>query len=300
MQIQVNHIDLAYEQAGSGPPLLLLHGNGEDHHIFDELSQKLQAQFTVYALDSRAHGQSSGNPADLSYELMARDVSAFIYQLQLAPVYLAGFSDGAILGLLLALRHPDCLRRLALMGVNLSPADFTAENLAALQNDYAQNGDPLLRLMLQEPDLSLSQVQQVTVPTLVIAAEHDIFKPETFIQLARALPDARLKIIPGADHSSYVVHQTLLYPELLDFFTEWPAAVALPPLGPPGCLDSKSAWEAWRPQLLDIFQDQLYGRLPPVPLETDLKLLPEQYDSFGGKARSQDAILRFRTGKLEY
>ena len=219
MKIELGGIDLYYEKQGSGPPMLLLHGNGEDHHIFDELGRRLAASFTVYALDSRNHGRSQ-KTNDYAYQSMAADVLAFIQALDLGKANLVGFSDGAIIALLLAINNAQVVNKMALLGVNLKPSDFTDESLDWLKKAYAESGDPLLLLMLEEPQIELADVRRVTAPTLLVAAENDIFKPETFTELQRALPDARLKIMPGHDHDSYIVHQDILYPDLVRFFIE--------------------------------------------------------------------------------
>ena len=217
MTIDVNGITLHYEQTGAGAPLLLLHGNGEDLHIFDPLAARLAARFTVYALDSRNHGESARH-GDCSYAAMAADAAGFIAALGLGAVNLVGFSDGGIIGLLLAMERPETLRRAALLGVNLSPEDFTDESLRFIRETYAETGDPLFKLMLEEPRIAPDDVRGVRTPILLLAAEDDIFRPESFARLAAALPDARLRVIPGHDHGSYVVGNDMLAPELLAFF----------------------------------------------------------------------------------
>ena len=82
MTINVNGITLYYEKTGRGEPLILLHGNGEDHTIFDVVSKQLSQKYTVYAIDSRNHGKSE-KTAELHYEDMADDVTAFIRELQI-------------------------------------------------------------------------------------------------------------------------------------------------------------------------------------------------------------------------
>lgn len=217
MNIQVNGVNLFYKKSGSGPPLLLLHGNGEDHHIFDKLSEKLGTTFTLYALDSRNHGASQQTD-DYSYQTMMKDVHEFISKLQLRPVNVIGFSDGAIISLLLAMVHPEQLRKMALLGVNLSPEDFTEESLTEIRETYALTGDPLFKLMLEEPNISLDGVREVLVPALVVSGEFDAFKPESFRQLAAALPEARLMIVKGHDHGSYIIDADLLYQDFCNFF----------------------------------------------------------------------------------
>lgn len=218
MVITANGVDLFYEKSGGGEPLLLLHGNGEDHHIFDVLSAKLQNDFTLYAIDSRNHGQSEKTDV-YSYETMAEDVYGFIQSLSLGKVHLLGFSDGAILSLLLAMRHEACVSKMALLGVNLTLADFTDESVRFIKETYETTHDPLFRMMLEQPDIALCDVRAVAVPALVVAGENDIFKPETFVDLAAALPKATLKIMCGHDHDSYIVDQDLLYPDLVHFLS---------------------------------------------------------------------------------
>ena len=99
MFINVNNIRLYYEKHGEGNPLILLHGNEENHFIFDEAVEKLKKYYTVYTLDSRGHGQSE-KVKEYHYQDMANDIKDFIKQLDLKNVTLMGSSDGAIIGLL--------------------------------------------------------------------------------------------------------------------------------------------------------------------------------------------------------
>lgn len=209
---------LFYKKTGSGEPLLLLHGNGEDHTIFSPLAEQLAKKYTVYAIDSRNHGQSE-KTNDFSYETMANDIETFVKVLHLAPVRIVGFSDGAIIALLLAMQQPSYIKEMALLGVNLSPNDFTEESLAFVQNLYQETGDPLVKLMLKEPDISLKQAASVSTRTLLLAGENDIFKPETFTTLAEAMPNATLQIFPNQTHDSYVNQSDFLAPHLCEFFS---------------------------------------------------------------------------------
>ncbi len=217
MKIAVNNIELFYQKSGNGEPLILLHGNGEDHHIFDAIVKKLEHDFTVYSIDSRNHGESSSSD-DFSYESMAQDIYCFISKLQLKKVRLAGFSDGAIISLILAMKHEECVAKIALLGVNLKPEDFTVESYAFLKSTYEETKDPLFKLMLEQPSIELEDVKTVLVPALIIAGEYDIFKTESFVKLAEAMPHARLMIMKDHEHDSYIVNQDIIYPDLLKFF----------------------------------------------------------------------------------
>ena len=113
-------VTLYYEKTGQGRPVILLHGNGETHEIFDKLVPELSKDYTVYAIDSRGHGKST-KVKTLDYDIMAEDIAEFIRILKLEKPMLYGFSDGGILGLILAYRYPDLLSKLIISGANLHP-----------------------------------------------------------------------------------------------------------------------------------------------------------------------------------
>ncbi len=216
MYIHINRQILFYEKTGEGRPLLLLHGNGEDHTIFDTLIPLLERTHTVYAIDSRGHGAS--NPTEeYSYLGMAEDIAQFITSLEIKAPILYGFSDGGITGLLLALNWPGLLDRLIISGANLHPHGMKHTFLHKIKQHYKKTGNPLERMMLEEPDIPPSALAQIQIPVLVLAAEHDIIKPSHTKLIARKLADAQLCIVPGEDHGSYIIHSDKLYPYIRNF-----------------------------------------------------------------------------------
>ena len=217
MNIKVNGITLEYSKEGTGEPLILLHGNGEDHHIFDKLTEKLKKKFTVYAIDSRNHGKSSVTD-DYSYETMAEDIFSFINDLELGRVFLAGFSDGAVISLLLALKYPDIIKKMALLGVNLKPTDFKKNCYEYIKKEYEKTKSPLFKLMLEEPNIELESLAGINIPSLIIAGEDDIFYRKTFTDVVKTMPFAELMIMKGHNHDSYISGSDLLSPELTAFF----------------------------------------------------------------------------------
>lgn len=218
MNIDVNNITLNYNKRGKGNPVILLHGNGENKSIFDKLADKLKEHYTVYCIDSRNHGGSS-KTNDYSYETMAEDIRCFIEKLQLTNVSLIGFSDGAIIGLLLALQPNNILVKLVLLGVNLHPSDFKKSIYNHILQEYKENKDPLIKLMLEQPNIDLRKLKNVNIPTLVIGGENDIFYRKVFRDVANTIPDSQLMILKGHDHSSYITNEDILYPDLLAFLT---------------------------------------------------------------------------------
>lgn len=216
MKINVNNITLNYIQEGQGEPLILLHGNGEDLQIFDKLISKLKKQFTVYAIDSRNHG-SSTRTEDFSYETMAEDIHQFIEKLELKHVSVIGFSDGAIISLLLTLKYPQIFKKMVLLGVNLKPSDFKLDIYNSIVEEYEKTQDPLFKMMLEQPNIELDDLKEINTPTLVIGAEDDLYNEDSFQNIADTMPDAELKIMKGHDHGSYVINCDILYPSLNEF-----------------------------------------------------------------------------------
>lgn len=216
MKIDVNNITLNYTKVGNGDPIILLHGNGEDLHIFDPLVDRLKLHFTVYAVDSRNHGDST-KTKDWTYEAMAEDIFQLIEKLQLKKVSIVGFSDGAIIALLLAIKHRDLFYKMVLLGVNLKPTDFKKSIYKSLVDEYEKTQDPLVKMMLEQPNIELEELKNIETPTLVVSAEDELFYRKIFKDMVKVMPNAKLKIMKNHDHGSYIINEAILYPDLMEF-----------------------------------------------------------------------------------
>jgi pimeloyl-ACP methyl ester carboxylesterase len=210
MNIKINNIDLWYEKKGSGKPFILLHGNGESHEIFDILIEELSEKFTVYAIDSRDHGKST-KTNKLSYKMMAEDVFSFINELKIEKPILYGFSDGGIVGLLLASDYPDLLSRLIISGANTDPDGVKKPWPTIFKILYLIFRQDKFRMMLEEPDISREDLKKISIPVLVLAGEKDLVKEENTKFIAENISDSTLKILEKENHMSYVVHSPKLY-----------------------------------------------------------------------------------------
>ncbi len=204
-------IKLSFTEAGSGAPLILLHGNGEDGTYFDPHIPALARHFRVIALDTRGHGKSPRGSAPFTIGQFARDLGDFMDAQGIERASLLGFSDGGNIALTFALEHPKRVDRLILNGANLDPSGvkrsvqipivlgygLTAV-LARFSPEAARRAE-LLRLMVREPHIRPSELGRITAPTLVIAGTHDMIREKHTRLIARSLPNALLEIIPG-DH----------------------------------------------------------------------------------------------------
>lgn len=210
MFINVNGVELFYEQVGQGDPIILLHGNGESHELFNVLINQLSNCYTVYAIDSRGHGKSSP-VEEIAYQSMADDIVAFIDKLKLKKPILYGHSDGGILGLLIASQHPDCLSKLMISGANIYPRGLKNNFIFSCMKDYIKRRDPKTKMILTQPNIKVKDISKIKIPTLVLAGVDDIVKEKHTKLIASHIPTSTLQIIQGEGHGSYVADNAKLY-----------------------------------------------------------------------------------------
>lgn len=218
--VEVNGVKLHYLQEGSGRPVVLVHGNGESHALFEtEIRQLTAAGYEVFAPDSRGHGANEP-VSEYHYADMADDIFCLIRELGLEKPYYFGHSDGGIIGLLLELRHPGTLGKMAVSGTNLSPDGIVPEFVEEFTAINEREPNPLITLMLTEPHIEPEELRKITIPVLVTVGEHDLILPEETQRIVQNLPDVRLIVVPGADHGSYLDHNERMGEFLLDFYAE--------------------------------------------------------------------------------
>ena len=210
MYIQLNGQVLYYEKTGEGSPLILLHGNGESHEIFDALIPGLSRQYTVYAIDSRGQG-GSATPKSYHYADMAQDVVNFITSLEIERPIICGYSDGGIVALMVAMERSELLSSIVVCGANLSPAGLTGKARREMKSLYKKTGSPLIAMMLEEPNIPAESLSKITIPAIICAGSKDIIKPKETQTIADHIPNSTLHIFEGETHSSYVVHSDKLH-----------------------------------------------------------------------------------------
>jgi pimeloyl-ACP methyl ester carboxylesterase len=209
MTITVNNISIYYEKAGTGQQIILAHGNGENHEIFDKIIEPLSQKYCVYAVDTRGHGKSDKVP-EFNYNDIADDFVEFIKKLGLQKPMFYGFSDGGIVGLIIASQYPDLLDKLIVSGVNVNPKGLKSRWLLLYNVIYFFTRSKKVKLMLQQPNISDEKLKKITTSTLLLVAENDVVKSEHTQHIANQIPVCNLKIIERENHSSYVIHNDKL------------------------------------------------------------------------------------------
>ena len=220
-----------YETYGTGAPLLIIQGNGSSIQDFTNQIPFFEKNYIVILADSRAQGKSIDNGDSLSYEMMADDLDAVLGQLHLDSCYVIGWSDGGINGLLLAIRHPDKVKKLAVTGANLVPDTSAVEpeiNLWAKSLSDSINKLPespqvkiqckLFHLLSFEPHISTRQLQTIQCPVLVIGGDHDVIRPRHTMLIAESIPKSYLWILPNSGHSTPIVYKDIFNEVVNDFF----------------------------------------------------------------------------------
>ena len=216
MFLKKDEISIFYEKKGSGSPIILLHGNGESHEIFDEILDPLSEKHAVYAIDTRGHGKSS-HVDSFSYEEMASDIIFFIEKLQIQRPLLYGFSDGGIVGLLVAYRKRDILSGLIISGANTRPKGLKISWYGLFKVMFLVSRDEKLRLMLTQPNITEEMLHEITIPVLVLAGERDMVRLSDTKFIAEHIGESRLCILKGETHASYVCHSKKILSFIQDF-----------------------------------------------------------------------------------
>ncbi|QHI35084.1 Arylesterase [Kordia antarctica] len=225
--VAVNGVKLYYEIYGEGKPLLLLHGSGQSISAFTSQIDFFSKHYKVIALDSRGRGRSTDNDEELTYVNQAKDVNDFLDELHLDSVSIIGWSDGGIIGLIMAMKYPEKVNKLVAMGANIYPDGLLAERLQLhketvkkLEMDEKNTNTinyKLFKLMVDYPQLKFDDLKSITSPTLIMAGDHDLIKDMHTVKIFQAIPNANLAIFPGETHWFPASNSKLFNSTVFDF-----------------------------------------------------------------------------------
>ncbi len=227
-----------YSTYGAGAPVILLHGGLANQRYWgDQVPALTKAGYRVILIDSRGHGRSSRDARPYTYELMAADVVAVMDRLHLRKAAVVGWSDGAIIGLVMALKDPERLTRVFAFAANMDPsgvkedtetnptfARFEREAAAAYvtlsptPTDFAAFHAAISKMWDTEPNYTAADLAKITLPVTVADGDHDeAIKREHTDYLARSIPGAKLVIFEGASHFAFLQRPDAFNAAVLSF-----------------------------------------------------------------------------------
>ncbi len=233
----VNDIQMYYATFGQGEPVILLHGGLGNADYWGNQVPALAAHYRVIVADSRGHGRSTRSAKPYSYRLMASDVLALMDYLKLDQAAIVGWSDGGIIGLDLAMNHPERLTGLFAFGANFNPAglrDDVAANptfnryieqagrdyrrLSKTPDEYDAFVEQISAMWSSEPDYAPAELATISVPTMIADGAHDEgIRQEHTKELAALIPGATLLILPDVSHFAMWQNPAEFNQAVLDF-----------------------------------------------------------------------------------
>jgi len=208
--VKVNGVQLYYETYGQGEPLVMLHGNGQSIGAFMNQIDAFSKYYKVILVDCRGRGKSTfDNNSELTYTLQATDIKLFLDEINIDKAHILGWSDGGIIGLLMAINYPEKVDKLIAMGANIFPQgaydlDGLLDSISSLEKTNTENKNDLIialyKLMAYYPKLEYVDLNKISSETLIMAGDHDEIKNTHTIKIFEAIPHAQLAILPNETH----------------------------------------------------------------------------------------------------
>lgn len=239
----IDDVKIHYKVYGSGDPLILLHGSLENIDEWFKQIPDFSKKYKVIAMDNRGHGKSTFTDRKLDYQLMSEDVIGLMKELNIDSAHIVGFGDGGIIGLCLAINHPDKVRKLVAIGANYK-VDTTAVYSEVLKKVEEWNSDKIYQyvrnhfkgypnygliepftqrmktLLLTEPNLTTADLAKIKCPSLFITGDHDIIKLAHTSEMFESVKQGYLAVIPGTKHYPQKERPLVVNPIILDFLSK--------------------------------------------------------------------------------
>ncbi len=239
----VNGIKIWYAVYGHGQPVILLHGGLANSNYWGNQVPALAKHYQVIVMDSRGHGRSTRNEQPYGYDLMASDVVGLMDFLKIQKAAIVGWSDGAILGLDIAIHHPERLTKLFAFAANSDPsgvadisksdvfnayiarAEKEYEHLSATPTQYKAFLDQIGKMWATQPNFTEAQLRGITTPTWIVDADHDeAIKRENTEYMAKMIPNSGLLLQPEVSHFSFLQDPQQFTNDVLHFLQRVPDA----------------------------------------------------------------------------
>jgi pimeloyl-ACP methyl ester carboxylesterase len=230
----VNGVRIWYAIYGKGDPVILLHGGLANSNYWGNQIPVLAKEYQVIVMDSRGQGRSTRNDKPYGYDLMATDVIGLMDFLKIKQAAIIGWSDGAIIGLDLAIHYPHRLTKLFAFGANSNPEGVVGDNgpitnavsreqleyekLSSTPTKYIEQLTQVRKMWATQPNFTEVQLNGITIPTWIVDGDHDeVIKRENTEFMARAIPNAGLLLLPEVSHFAFLQDPEMFNQAVLHF-----------------------------------------------------------------------------------
>jgi pimeloyl-ACP methyl ester carboxylesterase len=246
--LTIENTKIYYEEYGKGMPLLLLHGGLGSISNFEQVIPELSKKFHVIAADSPSHGRS-GQIENLTYSNMASYFSKMIDMLKVDSIYVMGWSDGAVISLLLAADRPDKVKRIIATGantradgVNQASIDWTNnisveaveivkdhdafvgewlrtyKKLSGSEDSWKKYVVDVKKLWLTEIYITEDKLKSIAIPVMLVVGDKDVIKLDHAIVNHRLISGSQFCVLPNTTHDVYREKPQLINAIAMDFF----------------------------------------------------------------------------------
>ncbi len=232
----INDVRIWYAKFGNGEPVILLHGGLANADYWGGQVRELQKSYRVVVMDSRGHGRSTRNAQPFGYDLMAADVIGLMDFLKIPKAAIVGWSDGAIIGLDIAMHHPERVSKLFAFAANSDPsgvADIAHSQvfdafIARAQNEYQRlSSTPdqykaflaeITKMWETQPNWTAADLRRIAVPVWIVDADHDEAIRRTNTEfMAANIPNSGLMLQPQVSHFSFLQDPEQFTDDVLHF-----------------------------------------------------------------------------------
>lgn len=240
----IDGLKMYYEVHGAGPPLLLLHGGTTTiAYSFGKQMARWAKTHRVIAVEQMGHGHTADLPTRaFSYEQMAEETAALLARLKITSVDVVGWSDGGNIGLTLAMKHPQLVRKLVVSGPNARggrdaefeqwlesgkadewPSDIR-EAYVAVSPDGAAHWPIVLervkKMWLAFDGWNEQELATIRAPVMIMVGDEDWVRTEYAVELHRAIDGSRLYVVPGTQHPTFRQRPEWVNPVIEAFLAE--------------------------------------------------------------------------------
>jgi pimeloyl-ACP methyl ester carboxylesterase len=229
-----------YEEYGKGTPLLLIHGGFGSIADYENIIPKLSEKYRVIAADAPGLGRSEYPNGKLSYKLFAEYQSELIDKLKLDSLYVLGWSDGAVTGLILTKNRPDKVKKLIISGANYKAnalkdmsevknwgnPDWIEKNWPRWVQNYVQKSPSkdwkryvteINKIWFEEQYFPKSDLENIKVPTLIMYGDNDMYTIEHGLEIRNAIKNSQFCVIPNCSHDVFIEKPALINQISIDF-----------------------------------------------------------------------------------